>query len=71
MKMIVKVQVALESSMKNPPALVYNKDRSVVMELPVNDEIRLMMEGQPKRYFEAEVEGDSLLIIGDADPQPW
>lgn len=54
--MIVKVQVPLNADY--PWALVYNEDRSFECQLPITEELLLIMHGEPKAFFEAHTEPD-------------
>lgn len=69
--MIVKIQVPLSSSLKNPPALVYNEDRTVDFHIEVSVVADIMLE-RPKAYFHAVLKKDGGLVIGkEAGDQPW
>lgn len=61
--MIVKIQRPLASSAPNPPALVYNKDRSMTAHMPITPDLaHLFKGGELKVYHEAKIEGDKLMI---------
>src|SRR3954447_3877450 len=70
-RMIVKVQVPLVASDPDAGVLVYNKDRSVMSELPLRsererDELLDMLGDEPKGYFYAKFDGKGLILIGKA-----
>ena len=69
--MIVKVQLPLFSSEKNPPALIYNKDRKIYATVPVTEEVVELMGDSAKEFFHAEIE-DGNIVLGDKAPwQKW
>lgn len=68
---VFKVQVPLTTNDPQPKALIYNKDRSYEGLIPVTDEIRKMMDNEPKRFFWGHVEGDALTIDANAPWQNW
>lgn len=69
---IVKVQIPLMTNGVEPTALIYNKDRSIIVQIPISDEILSMFQpGQYKIYVFAELK-DTLLHLGDNAPeQNW
>lgn len=69
--MIVKIQMPLESTLKNPPCLVYNQDRSVEFHWPIDPQLKCLLGGEPKKYFEARVVLGDLELIQEVEPQPW
>lgn len=68
---IFKVQVPLESNDPNPPALAYNRTRSIQSFIPMSEELRIVMDGAPKKFFYAEKVGGTLAIDGEAPAQDW
>ena len=69
--MIVKVQVPLSSNEEDPPALVYNKDRSVQHGVPVTWELIDALDGKPKAFFYASVRRTRLVLHRKAPWQTW
>lgn len=69
--MIVKVQTPLASTSKEPKALVYNEDRSLIMELDITKRLTTQMEGTAKKFFHAEVTDDAIVIGLPAPYQEW
>lgn len=69
MKTIVKVQVPLFP--KGAPALVYNKDRSVMQQCPVDASLKKLMRGRAKAYFAANIEGGKIRLIRQTPDQDW
>lgn len=68
---IVKVQMPVASNVKNPPALVYNKDRSIEQEFLCVEGLRKVMGDKFKKYFYARVDNDELVLTGEAPYQEW
>ena len=67
--MILKLQQSIE-----PPGrcLVYNKNRSVISELDLFDEIARLMGSRPKIFVEAEIDGEGILQIDkEVDDPGW
>lgn len=61
-KTIVKVQVPLMTSEEVPAALVYDKTRKHQGFYPVSPELMDLMDGEPKKYFEAEILGEEIKV---------
>jgi hypothetical protein len=75
-KFIVKVQIPLFSTHKDVGVLVYNKSRSIIEELPLRSrkelkELLKNLDGEPKGYFYAIIEGKGLILIDKAPWQNW
>lgn len=68
--MIVKIQMPLTTNDPDPQALVYNKNQSVYLNVPVA-QAEPHMKGRVKAYFHAKVEGDVVHIKQDASWQTW
>jgi hypothetical protein len=69
--MIVKVQIPLATSGPISEALIYDESRTIEALLPVTDDLLEAMDGQPKAFFYAHMEGTNLLIDGPAPWQEW
>lgn len=69
--MIVKVQVSLASSYDKKRVLIYNEDRTVEYEQEADQAILDIMDGAPKKYFNAHMEKTLLVIDEEVDPQSW
>lgn len=67
--MIIKIQVSLSPGPVQ--VLIYNRDRSVVHELPYEEEIEDLMGDRVKAYFHAVLVGDELVIEDEAPVQEW
>lgn len=65
---VVKVQLSLESNQRNPPMLIYNQDRSIFCEFPVEDRLAKELEDTCKGFYYAKVV-NGILHIGE--PAPW
>ena len=69
--MIVKVQIPLYTTEKQPQALVTDETREINFRVPVTVDLRARMGTLTKRYFQATVEGHQL-VLGDVAPaQEW
>jgi len=68
---IVKVQRPLSSNVEDPPALVYNKDRSLTMQWPMDDAIKRIMGRELKVYWWAYMQGTVLHLDKPAEEQDW
>lgn len=53
--MIIKIQISQFDSEGRSIMLVYNKDRSVMYEEEATKDILTVMQGEPKRFFNAKV----------------
>ena len=68
-KMIVKVQRSMNNGGKR--CLIYNEDKSVLVELDVNRAIKAMLGLEMKAFFEAEVEGDAIGLVKKTNWRDW
>jgi hypothetical protein len=70
--MIIKVQLSLMSSDGLVRMLAYDKERSFTYEAVADDDVLDLMCGRPKAYFEAKINKDKLLEIGEeVEEQDW
>jgi len=71
--MIVKVQIPLAGSDAQAmgEALIYNEGRTIEALLPITDDLLEAMDGEPKAFFYAHMEGTNLLLDGPAPWQEW
>lgn len=69
--MIVKIQRSLFSSAGDGTMLIYNQDRSVMMQRPLTAQVSALLGNAPKGYFQVKVKGGSLKILGRAPDQNW
>lgn len=51
--------------------LIYNKDRSVRVELPLNDHVEKRLKGRYKAFFHAHLSGGIIVLDEDAEDQKW
>jgi hypothetical protein len=70
-KFIVKVQRPLAGSVSDPPALVYNEDRSLMQYVPFNYMLRSRMGDDLKQYWWAYVQAKVLYLDRPAPEQEW
>lgn len=69
--LIVKIQVALFSSQKNPPALICSQDRTIEEFCDASLVADIMLE-RPKAYFKAHIDKNKKLVIGEeVEEQKW
>lgn len=66
---VIKIQLSLVSSGGQAQILVYNEDKSFLMQGPPGKDIVDVMAGRPKVFFEA-VMGASAIEIGREIPDP-
>lgn len=64
---ILKIQAPLKG---NPQAFYYNRDRSVLGFMPL-DEAELLLHGRLKGYFYFEKRGEELVFAEEAPEQSW
>lgn len=69
--MIVKIQRSLFSSAGGGAMLIYNQDRSVMLQRPLTAQVSALLGDAPKGYFHVKVKGGSLKILGRAPDQSW
>jgi hypothetical protein len=69
--MIVKVQIALAGNMPEPWCIVYDENRVMLYHGPFGGDVEQRMAGRPKAFFEAGLDGDSLVIGDEAPWQDW
>lgn len=68
--MIFKVQIPLNADTKQL-ALAYNEDRSQELFIPINQSLLDKMAGEPKKYFNAHIWNDSLILRKEVQEQDW
>lgn len=67
--MIVKIQIPIAGG---NDALAYSEDRSYVGQFPVTADLKRIMGGALKKYFEADIDDGGLLHLRDeALAQDW
>lgn len=69
--MIVKVQIPIVSTKENPPAFIYNEDRSYVAKAEITDELMEVFGNQEKLFFNATITNGSLLLIENVSDPGW
>lgn len=70
-EVIVKVQLSLASSDGAQSVLVYDEERVHVWEGEVSDDVREAMDGEPKKYFLADVSQPIIRLIEEVEAQGW
>lgn len=69
-KLIFKIQLPLQTNAPEPMALVYTITRANMAHIPITPELKALMRGRTKAYFQAEVV-DGTLVIGREVNQTW
>lgn len=70
--MIIKVQVSLATNHKKKMVLVYNMDKTIMREFPMNKDVVDVMNGRSKAYFNANHRPDGILeIFDEIETQNW
>lgn len=69
--MTVKIQRSLFSSTGNETMLVYNRDRSVQMVLPLDPAVQKELGHCPKGYFRARMKDKKLIIGARVADEDW
>jgi hypothetical protein len=76
--MVVKIQQSLNSSDNIKYVLIYNKDKSIFIQLNAVDDhevvkpILIALESRAKAYFEVDLDDNSnLKLIEEVSSQPW
>ena len=69
---IIKIQTPIITNSKSAICLVYNKERNICQEMPLDKGIRKIMKGELKKYFKASINGTGLLAIHEeVGQQKW
>ncbi len=69
--MIVKIQRPLSSNEDNPPALIYDKDKTVEIFVDFTPELREVLKDKVKVYCEAEMSHGEIVLTRVINDQPW
>jgi hypothetical protein len=73
--MIVKVQLSLSTTENGQQVLIYNKSRSVMLQVPATNELirQMTIDGdvEPKLFFHAHIEGENVVLDKYAKWQEW
>lgn len=69
--MIVKVQISQFTSHGNLRVLVYNEDRTIQWEDGADSEVLDFVQGRPKVYAEAHMEGTIIVLDKIVEDQDW
>lgn len=68
--MIIKIQQPPITTGK-PQMLMYNEDRSFMFQSDLSKDIRNLLNGRNKAYFEAEMAGTELNMLDEVEAQGW
>lgn len=69
--MIIKIQLPLNSNVREAPALIYNERKTVYLRSPVKI-VQEIMAGRPKVYFKAHIDKNKQLVVGEeVEEQKW
>ena len=69
--MIIKVQLSLTTSYEKQQMMAYNQDESVLIQEDASKDMKDIMHGRPKAFFNAEMVDGKLTINGEAPWQDW
>lgn len=69
--MIVKVQLSLATSARVRQALIYNRDRSVLVECAATAAISDRMGEDVRAFFDATVSGQTVVLGNKLTEQGW
>jgi hypothetical protein len=67
----VKVQRPITANVRNPPALIYNRDRSLQEQFPLTQELLVKLAGDFKAYYWASFKDGVLFLEERAPEQEW
>jgi len=70
-RFIVKVQRSLYASANAAQCLIYNEDRSLLVQFPLDPELRRAMGKEHKQFWYAYRRGTELHLDGLAPEQEW
>jgi hypothetical protein len=71
-KSIVKVQSSLYTTDTAQKMLIYNEDKSIYYESHLTEEIKKVLAGRQKAYFEFTLTENNEIRLGkEATPQNW
>lgn len=71
-KSVVKVQSSLYTTGTASQMLVYNEDKSIYYEMELTKEVKRVLAGRPKAYFEFTLTGNNEIRLGkEVVPQNW
>lgn len=66
---IVKVQVPLMANFPDAPALIYDRLKSLMLHVPIDEVLATAMDERPKAFFRARFIGEELQL-GQEVPDP-
>lgn len=68
---IVKIQASVATTAGQRQVLVYNEDRSVQFQCPLQPDVESLLRGRLKMYAYATLDGTILEIGNEAPGQVW
>ena len=69
--MIIKIQTSIVTNNSNATSLIYNEDRTIMYEAPLTKDIREIMKGEHKKYFNAHLVDTIINIDDEVEEQEW
>lgn len=69
--MIVKVQASIVTTEDESQVLVYDQAKKYQFQGAMPWDLLVKLNGRPKAYFEAELDGTELVIGDEAPTQDW
>jgi len=71
-KQIFKMQASITTTQEFRQVLIYNEDRSVTVQIDMDESLEELFDGELKIYVEGEVNKDKQLEIHDiVEEQDW
>jgi hypothetical protein len=69
---IVKVQQSIQTGYENPQMLIYDKNRKYTFQSDISDDVKSILNGRLKAYFNAGINDDNMLEIREeVESQEW
>lgn len=69
--LILKLQVSQYTTQATRRILIYNKERTFLVEREITPQELALMGDKPKKYFRARMEGKVLRVLDRVEDQDW
>jgi hypothetical protein len=69
--MIVKIQQSKFTNAEKPQMLVYDKKRIYSFQDELTSEVKNLLKGRDKAYFEAKIMESRIVILDEVEAQDW
>jgi hypothetical protein len=72
-RQIFKIQMPVSSDKPNPPALIYNEDKSIIGYVHITPDLEEAMDNRPKAFFYGKkiMLEDGAWAMGWEEEAPW